>query len=96
MTQNTQEIWDTMKRPNLTIIEIEGEDSQVKGPENIFSKILDKNLTNLKVKGTRSLQNTKQIGPEKRILLLHNNQNTKYTEQRKNFKSSKRKGPIYI
>ena len=26
LTQNIQEIWDTMKRPNLRIIEIEGEE----------------------------------------------------------------------
>ena len=39
-TQNMQEIWDTMKRPNLRIIRIEeGEETQLKGQENIFSKI---------------------------------------------------------
>jgi hypothetical protein len=37
MTQTTQEIWDTMKRPNLRIKGIE-EDSQLKGPEDIFNK----------------------------------------------------------
>ena len=37
LTQNIQEIWDTMKRPNLRIKRIEeGEDSQLKGP-NISS-----------------------------------------------------------
>ena len=34
-----QEIWDTMKRPNLRIIGIEGQDSQIKGTENIFPVI---------------------------------------------------------
>lgn len=33
-------------------------------------------------KGTISLQNTKYIGPGKKLLLLYNNKNTKYTEQR--------------
>lgn len=33
--QNTQDIWDTMKKPNLWIIEIE-EESQLKDTENIF------------------------------------------------------------
>ena len=47
MTQNTQEIWDTLRRPNLRIIEIE-EDSQLKGPENIFNKIIEENFPNLK------------------------------------------------
>jgi hypothetical protein len=48
MTQNIQEIWDTMKRPNLRIIGIEEEDSQLKGPENIFNKIKEENFPNLK------------------------------------------------
>jgi hypothetical protein len=46
MTQNTQEIWDTLRRPNLRIIEIE-EDSQLKGPESIFKKIIEENFPNL-------------------------------------------------
>jgi hypothetical protein len=37
-----------MKRLNLRIIEIEGEDSQLKGPEKIFNKIIQKNFPNLK------------------------------------------------
>ena len=49
LTQNIQEIWDTMKRPNLKIIGIEeGEESQLKGPENIFNKIIEENFPNLK------------------------------------------------
>ena len=40
MTQNIQEIWDTMQRPNLRII-VEEKDSQIKGPENVFNKIID-------------------------------------------------------
>ena len=35
-------------------------------------------------KSTISLQNTKYIGSEKKLLLPHNNQNTKCPEQRKN------------
>jgi hypothetical protein len=39
LTQNIQEIQDTIKRPRLRIIEIEeGEESQLKGPENISKK----------------------------------------------------------
>lgn len=38
LTQNIQEIWDTIKRPNLRIIGIEkGEESQFKDPQKIFS-----------------------------------------------------------
>jgi hypothetical protein len=43
LTQNIQEMWDTMKRPNLRIIGIEeGEHSQFKGPEYIFNKVIEK------------------------------------------------------
>ena len=35
LTQNLQEFWDTMKRPNLGITGIENsENSKIKGPEN--------------------------------------------------------------
>jgi hypothetical protein len=38
-----------MKRPNLRIIRIEeNKDSQLKGPENVFNKIIEENLPNLK------------------------------------------------
>ena len=38
-----------MKRPNLRIIRIEeNEDSQLKGPENVFNKIIEENFPNLK------------------------------------------------
>jgi hypothetical protein len=38
-----------MRRPNLRKIGIEeSEDSQLKGPVNIFNKIIDKNFPNLK------------------------------------------------
>jgi chromosome segregation ATPase len=41
LTQNIQEIQDTMRRPNLQIIgEDEKEDFQLKGPANIFNKII--------------------------------------------------------
>ena len=38
-----------MKRPNLRIIGVEeGEELQLKGPENIFNKIIEENFPNLK------------------------------------------------
>ncbi|CAH7172607.1 LOC299282 [Phodopus roborovskii] len=49
LTHNIQEMWDTMKRPNLRIIGIEeGEEAQLKGAENIFNKIIEENFPNLK------------------------------------------------
>jgi prefoldin subunit 5 len=49
LTQNIQEIQDTMRRPNLRIIDIdEKRDFQLKGPVNIFNKIIEENFPNLK------------------------------------------------
>jgi hypothetical protein len=49
LNQSIQKIQDTMKRPNLRIFGIEeNEDSLVKGPENVFNKIIEENFTNLK------------------------------------------------
>jgi hypothetical protein len=49
LTQNIQEIQDTMRRPNLSIIGIkESEASHFKGPVNIFNKIIEENFPNLK------------------------------------------------
>jgi hypothetical protein len=46
-TVNIQKILDTMKRPNLRIIERE-EDAHIKEPENIFNKIIEEYFPNLK------------------------------------------------
>ena len=43
------------------------------------------------LKSTGSPQNSKYIELEKKILPSHNNQKTKYTEQRKNIKRGKEK-----
>jgi len=49
LTQNIQEIQDTMRRPNLQIIGLdENKDFQLKGPANIFNKIIEENFPNLK------------------------------------------------
>jgi hypothetical protein len=60
LTQSTQEIQDTMKRPNLRITRIvKTEDSQLKRPENVFNKNHRRKLSQPKErdghKGTRSL-----------------------------------------
>lgn len=45
LTQNSQEIWDPMKSPNLRIIGIEaGEESQLTGLENVYNKITGKKI----------------------------------------------------
>ena len=49
LTQNIQEIQDTMRRPNLRIIGVdENEDFQFKGQANIFNKIIEENFPTLK------------------------------------------------
>ena len=64
LTQNIQEIQDTMRRPNLRKIGVdENEDFQLKVPANIFNKIIEENLSNLKkempMNIQRSIQNSK-------------------------------------
>ena len=44
-----------------------------------------------RVSHARSQQNFKEIGPEKKFLLSHNNQNTKCTEQRNILKPVRKK-----
>ena len=81
-----------MKRPNLRIIRIEeNEDSQLKGPEIVFNKIIEENFSNLKkvmaIKVQEVYRTPNQLmGPEKKIFLSHNNKDTKFTEKRKNIK----------
>jgi hypothetical protein len=56
LTQNNQEIQDTMRRPNLRIIGVdENEDFQLKGPANIFNKIIEENFPNLKEEMTMNI-----------------------------------------
>jgi hypothetical protein len=57
LTKNIQEIQDTMRRSNLRIVGIaEREDSQIKGPVNIFNKIIEENFPNLKKEMPISIQ----------------------------------------
>jgi hypothetical protein len=46
--QNNPEIWDSMKKPNLQIGNVEGRETQVKDTVNIFNKIIEENVSNLK------------------------------------------------
>jgi chromosome segregation ATPase len=57
LTQNIQEIQDTMRRPNPWIIGVDkNEDFQVKVPENIFNKIIEENFPNLKKEMPMNIQ----------------------------------------
>jgi hypothetical protein len=76
LTQNTQEIQDTIRRPNLRIIGIEeSEDFQLKRPVNIFNKIIEENFPNLRKEMLINIQEafwSKSFGPEKKFLQSHN------------------------
>jgi hypothetical protein len=57
LTQNIQEIQNTTRRPNLQIIGVdENEDFQLKGPANIFNKIIEENFPNLKKEMPMNIQ----------------------------------------
>ena len=57
LTQNILRIQETIKRPNLRIIETEeDEESQLPGPENIFNKITEEKYPNLKNKMSIKVQ----------------------------------------
>jgi hypothetical protein len=57
LTQNIQEIYTTMRRPNLRIRGIdENEDHQLKGPVNIFKKNYRRNFPNLKKEMPMNIQ----------------------------------------
>ena len=75
LTQNIQEIWDPMKRPNLRIIGVEeGEELQLKGPENIFNKIIEENFPNLKrdipMKGQEAYRTLNRLDLKKNPLAI--------------------------
>ena len=86
LTQNIQEIQDTMRKPNLQIIGVgENEDFQLKGPANIFNKIIEENFPNLKKEMTMNIQEAYRTPSrldqkKKKFLLTHNNQNNKCTK----------------
>jgi predicted nuclease with TOPRIM domain len=60
LIQIIQEIQDTMKNLNLRINRIENENSQLKGPENVFNKIVEENFPNLKEEMLHSTHQSSQ------------------------------------
>ncbi|KAL6088665.1 hypothetical protein STEG23_010199 [Scotinomys teguina] len=71
ITQNVQEIWDIMKRPNLRIIGIEeAEEYQLKGTENIFNKIIEENFPNINkeipIKIQEAYRTPNRLDPQKK------------------------------
>jgi hypothetical protein len=57
LTQNIQEIQDTMRRPNLQIIGVdENDDFQLTEPANVFNRIIEENCPYLKKKMPMDIQ----------------------------------------
>jgi hypothetical protein len=89
---NMQDIWDTMKRPNLQIMGVEErEEIQTKGIDNLFNRIIAENFPNLEKEnhqGAGNLQNTKLSGSKKKHPQTHHNQNTQHTQQKKRIRKA--------
>ena len=100
LTQSIQEIQDTMKRPNLRIIRIEeNKDSQLKGPENVFNKIIEENFPNLKKEMAIKVQEayrTPNKWDQKRKSSHHIIIKTLNAQNNENIKSGKAKRPNNI
>ena len=57
LTQNIQEMQDKIRRPHRQIIGVdENENSQVKGPSNIFNKIIEESFPYLKKEMPMNIQ----------------------------------------
>jgi hypothetical protein len=62
LTQNIQEIQDIMRRPKLRTLGIDKkEEFQLKGSINIFNKIIEENLPNLKYEMPMNIQQAYRI-----------------------------------
>lgn len=48
LKQNIQEFWVTIKRPNMRILDIGGEEFQYRGSENILNKLTEETFPNSK------------------------------------------------
>ena len=73
-----------MRRRDLRIIGIEErEDSQLKGPVNIFNKIIGENFPNLKKEMPMNIQEAYRMPnrlDRKKFIPTHNNQNNRCTK----------------
>jgi len=87
-----------VRRPNLRITGLqENEDSQLKGPVNIFWKIIEENFPNLKKEMPINIQEAYRTPPrweQKRNLSLHIIVRTGNTKQRKILNTVKEKGQV--
>jgi hypothetical protein len=76
-----------MRRSKLQIIGVDGnEDFQLKGPANVFNKIIEENFPNLKKQMSMNIKeayNTpNRLDQKKKFHLTYNNQNNKCTKKK--------------
>jgi hypothetical protein len=84
---------DIIKRPNLQIMGVKGEEIQTKSIDNLFNRIIAESFPNLERKRVTQVQETCRTPNhqcQKRNTQTYHNQNTQYTEQRRNSESCKR------
>jgi hypothetical protein len=88
-----QELTDSIKKPNLRIMGIEGEEVQANGLHNIFNKIITENFLNLKKSIPIQMQEASRTPnrPNQNITTpLHIIIKTKSTDPRNNIEGYKR------
>ena len=76
---------DIIKKPNLRIRGVEeGEELHIKGPEDIFNKIIEENFPILKrdipMKVQEAYRTPNRLDQKKNIPSPYNNQNTKQSD----------------
>jgi hypothetical protein len=73
-----------MRRPNLQIIVDDNEDFQLKGPVNIFNKIIEENFPNLKKETPMNIQEAyrtpNRLDQKRNSPPMNNNHNNKCTK----------------
>jgi hypothetical protein len=86
LIQNIQEIQETMRRPKLRIIGVDEKERRFsteracKYLQQNYRRKIPKPNERDDHENTRSLQNSKSTGQEKKFLPTHNNQNNKCTK----------------
>jgi hypothetical protein len=86
-----------MRRPNLQIIGVdENEDFLLKGPANIFNKIIEENFPYLKKEMPMNIQEAYRTPNrlDQKFLPIHNNQNNRSLNKDRILKAVREKGQV--
>ena len=92
---NSRDLWDNVKCPNIQIIGVPEEEDNKKGHEKILEEIIVENFPKMGKEIVTQVQETQRvpnsINPRQNTAKSHVNQINKYQTQRTNIKSSKGK-----